>query len=225
MSKKQFRMAVIGGGRMARALGRILGQSSADVRLFVRNPEKRQALAKELSGVKFDDSIGEAVHGAHTVFFAVPANSLVEAANAYGPHARGDHVVMTACRGVGADFALPHSMIRSKTCVRKIGILGGPIHARELGAGRQINAVMASRYSEVIETARGLTHGAPVTIHGTKDIIGVQVGGAVANVAAIAAGIAEALDMSENAKGVLLAHGLVDARTLGTKLGAEERTF
>ncbi|MEM7679194.1 MAG: NAD(P)-binding domain-containing protein [Myxococcota bacterium] len=225
MSKKQIRMAVIGGGRMARALGRILGRSSADVRIFVRNPKKREALAQELEGVTFDDSIGEAVHGSHTVFFAVPANDLADAADAYGPHARGDHIVMTACRGVGAGFTLPHVLIRSKTCVRKIGILGGPIHARELAAGRQINAVMASLYSEVIEAARGLTHGAPVTIHGTKDIVGVQVSGAVANVAAIAAGSAEALDMSENAKGVLLAHGLVDAKTLGIKLGADERTF
>ena len=222
---EQIRLAVIGGGRMARALGLVLSQTSAEVHLYARSAERRRALASELRGVHVDNELGLAVDGAQTIFFAVPAEDLTAAADAYGPYAQGDHVVMTACRGVGDDFVLPHDMIRSKTCVRKIGILGGPIHARELTSGRRINAVMASRYSEVIDTARALTNGSPVTIHGTNDIVGVQVAGAIANVASLAAGMAEALDLSATARGVLLAHGLVDAKRLGTRLGAEERTF
>ena len=227
MSMKRVSLAVIGAGRMARALGRILSTTAADVRMYARREVRRQQLAEELNGqaVRIEPEIGAAVDGAHAVFFAVSVDELADAANDYGPHARGDHVVMTACRGVGPGFTLPHDLIRSKTCVRKIGILGGPIHARELASGRRINAVMASRYSEVIETARQMTSDAPVTIHGSDDIIGVQVAGAIANVASIAAGMAEALDFSATARGHLLAHGLVDAKRLGAKMGAKERTF
>ncbi len=225
MNHSSVRLAVIGGGRMARALARILSATNADVHLYARNPERRAELAQDLRGVTVDAELGPAIEDAHLVFFAVPADSLPEAAEAYGPFARGDHIVLIACRGVGPDFTLPHTMIRSRTCIRKIGALGGPVHARELTAGHQINAVIGSRYNEVIEATRALTKGAPVTIHGSKDIVGVQVAGAIANVAAIAVGMAEALELSNTARGVVLAHGLVDARRLGTHLGADERTF
>ncbi len=226
MTGSNLTLAVIGSGRMARALGLIVGQTSADVRLFVRRPERRQRLAEELPDrVRLEDELSTAIDGASVIFFAVSIDELAEAAEEYGPYARGDHVVMTACRGVGPAFALPHNLIRSKTCVRKIGALGGPIHARELALGRQINAVMASRYGEVIETARAMTTGAPVTIHSSRDIVGVQVAGAIANVGSIAAGMAVALDLSDTARGLLLAHSLVDAKRLGTDLGADERTF
>ena len=152
MSTHAPTLAVIGSGRMARALGMILGRSAASVRLYARRPERRQQLVSELpDDVRVEDDLERTLDGADTVFFAVSVDELAEAANAYGPFAKGDHIVMTACRGVGTDFALPHELIRSKTCVRKIGVLGGPIHARELASGRQINAVMASRYGEVIE--------------------------------------------------------------------------
>ena len=210
---------------MARALGRVLSQTSAEVHLFVRNETRRAALAKELPGVHIDDDLAATCDGAETIFFAVPADQLAEAADRYGPYARGDHIVMTACRGVGPDFALPHALIRSKTCVRKIGVIGGPIHARELASGRPINTIVASRYGEVIDAARALTKGSPVTVHSTDDIVGVQVAGAIANVASIAAGMAEAIDLSSTARGLLIAHGLVDAKRLGTALGANERTF
>lgn len=225
MKDKQVKLTVIGGGRMARALGRILGNGASDVHLFARSPERRRALADDLPGIRVDDDIAHAVADAHMIFFAVSAPDLDSAANDYGPYARGDHLVLTACRGVGPGFALPHEVIRGRTCVRKIGILGGPIHARELASGRQINAVVASRYSEVIDTCRAMTADAPVTIHSSQDIVGVQVAQAVANVASIAAGMADALDQSATARGLLMAHGLVDAKRLGRGLGAEERTF
>lgn len=220
-----FRFAILGGGPLARALGRILGRGPGEVHLWARNPDARERLRQEVPGIDIHHDMGEALDGASVVFLAIPAGHLLEVAEAYGEHARGDHVVLTGSRGVGEGFMLPHEMIRAKTCVRKIGILGGPIHARELATGRQINAILASKFPRVIEAVRKLTHGSPVSLHGSKDIVGVQVSGAISNVGSLAAGMADALDLGDTARGVLLTHGLLDAKRLGLALGASADTF
>src|SRR5690606_18918491 len=72
---------------------------------------------------------------------------------------------------------------------------------------------------------RRLTRGTPVRVHGSSDPTGVEVAGALSNVAMIAAGMSDALDLGDTARGVLLAHGLSEAMRIGTALGAELSTF
>jgi glycerol-3-phosphate dehydrogenase (NAD(P)+) len=217
-------MAVIGGGRLARAIGQILGRR-IEVRIWARSETQRSEVAAEVPDVSVEAELGKAVGGATLVFLAVPATSMLEVAERYGDHAKGDHLVLTASRGVGPGFRLPHEMIRAKTCVRKIAALGGPLHMRELALGRPLSAVLASRYSEPIEAVRAVVKGGPVTIHASRDITGVEVAGAISNVSALAAGMADALDLGETARGVLLTHGLIDARRLGVARGASPDTF
>jgi glycerol-3-phosphate dehydrogenase (NAD(P)+) len=70
-----------------------------------------------------------------------------------------------------------------------------------------------------------LTEGAPVAFHPTRDIVGVEVAGAVANVASLAAGMAEGLGLGDTARGVLIARGIIESRYLGVALGASSETF
>ncbi|MBK6685653.1 MAG: NAD(P)-binding domain-containing protein [Deltaproteobacteria bacterium] len=219
------KMAVIGGGPMGRAIGRILGKLSTPVSIWARRPELRERLRAELPGVEVPAELKAAVEGADLVMFAVPANELELAAKHYGEFATGDQIVLSATRGVGPGFVLPHELIRKQTCIRKIGVLGGPLHARELALGRQINLVVASRFPEVIESVRALIAGAPVALSSSRDVLGVEVAGAIANVASLAAGMSEGLELSDTARGVLLTHGLADAKRLGVALGADEVTF
>ena len=220
-----LRMTLVGAGPLARAIARILARGPTDVHLWARAQPARDALRAEIPEITVHHELEAALEGAHVVLLAVPADQLGEVAERYGEFARGDHVVLTAARGVGPRFTLPHEMIRDKTCVRQIGILGGPIHARELATGRQINAVLASRFPRVLDIVRGLVAGSPVALHGSRDIVGVQVAGAISNVASLAAGMSDALDLGDTARGVLLTHGLVDARKIGVALGASGSTF
>ncbi|MCB9650836.1 MAG: NAD(P)-binding domain-containing protein [Deltaproteobacteria bacterium] len=220
-----LRMTLVGAGPLARAIGRILARGPTEVHLWARGQAARDAIRAEVPELNVHHELEAALEGAHVVLLAVPADQLTEAAERYGEHALGDHVVLTAARGVGPNFTLPHEMIRKKTCVRQIGILGGPIHARELATGRSINAVLATRFPRVLEMVRRLVSGAPVALHASKDIVGVQVAGAVSNVASLAAGMCDALELGDTARGVLLTHGLVDARKIGMALGATEATF
>lgn len=120
---------------------------------------------------------------------------------------------------------LPHQMIRARTCVRKIGVFGGPLHTRELALGRPLSAVLASRFSETTRAVRDIVAGGPLTIHASTDVVGVEVAGAISNVSALAAGMADTLDLGETARGILLTHGLVEARRLGAALGGDPDTF
>lgn len=219
------RTAIIGGGRLALAIARLLAANEFSIRIHARRDDVRAELRNALPGVHVTDDIGTAVTDAEIVFLAVPAPALSEAAEAYGDYATGDQIVLTASRGVGPRFALPHELIRAKTCVRKIGIFGGPLHVREISTGRAIPAVLASQFSEVIAAVRKLAENTPVKIHPSRDLVGVEVAGAISNVTALAAGMATALELGETARGVILTHGLVEARRLGVALGASDSTF
>lgn len=218
---------MIGGGRMARAIARILSAVGSPVRIFARSARQRADLARDLegSGASVATSIKDAVEGAQIVFMAVPAPAIEAVAEQYGEHAQGDQVVLHASRGVGAGFVLPHQMIRNKSCVRKIAVLGGPLHAPELASGRPLAAVVASRFAEACHMVQAIAKGTPVVIHESRDVVGVEVAGALSNVSQIGAGMAEALELGETARGVLLTRGLAEAKRLGLALGAEAQTF
>lgn len=210
---------------MARAVARILAHAKMDVRVWTRRREALDVLKTEVPALVPAPDVASAVEGASVIFFAVPASALPHVAGMYGASAKADHIVIHAVRGVGAGFKLPHQAIRDTTCVRKIGVLGGPLQAVELTSGRPLAAVLASRFSETVRAIQALTKNTPVIVHGSKDVVGVEVAGALSNVAAIAAGMSDRLEMGETARGLLLTRGLAEARKLGVALGADAGTF
>lgn len=219
------RVAVLGAGRLGRAVASLLRK--AEVVVYDRHAAALEALAAATAHPRLSTTvdIGEAVRGASLLYLAVPASSLEALCFDLGPHALPDQMVLLASRGVTEGFQLPHEHVRKQTCLRQIGVLGGPLHVRELSAGRRMNAVIASRFQQVIDRARHLSSDAPVHFQASPDIIGVQVAGAVGNVASIAAGMSEALELGDTARGVILARGLLEAREIGVALGAGAETF
>lgn len=218
-------LALLGAGPLARATARILLIGGTQVRVWARRPEARRELEAQVPGLHGFERVEDALAGAGTLFVAVPAGEIADLAERVAPHVLPDQVVLLASRGVSAGFTLPHEHIRAQTCLRKIAVFGGPLHARELEAGRRINVVIGSRYAEARDRVAQLTQGAPVAFHPTRDIVGVEVAGAIANVASLAAGMAEALGLGDTARGVLLARGIIEARQLGVALGASAETF
>jgi len=223
--------AILGGGMLGRAVAGIM-EKSVDARLWARRPEVREELAPTLPQTTLVDSLADATRGAAVVFFAVPASAVREVAALYGDVATGDQIVVHAVRGIcpGEGFGLVHSVIREETCVRKIGVLGGPLYAPELFSGRHgearpLAAVLASRYDEPFELIRAVTASTAVRVQPSRDVIGTEIAGAISNVSALAVGMAEALDLGETARGVLLTAGLGEAARLGLALGAQAKTF
>jgi glycerol-3-phosphate dehydrogenase (NAD(P)+) len=219
------KIAVFGGGVLGRAVARVLALGGAEVRLWARRPEAREALKEELSHAVICDKIGEACDDVGLVFFALPAPAIAEVAALYGEFATGDQIVIHAARGVGQGFVLPHQMIRKETCVKKIGVIGGPLHIQDIASGRPLAMVVASRFDESGEAVKQIVQGTPVRVHPSRDIVGVEIANAISNVSALAVGMCEDLSLGDTARGILLTHGLSEAAKLGAAFGALPATF
>lgn len=220
-------VAILGAGRLALAVGRMLSSPHIQTRFWARRAESRDTLRESFPDACVEVAMGDAIENASVVFYAVPATSMREVVRQSAPYLSGDQIVLHACRGVAEEQGLTfaHDVFRRETCARKVGVLGGPLYVDELSAGQPLVAVVGSRYDEVYLRMRDTLANPLLKLHGTRDLIGVQVAGAISNVTAIAVGMGEALGLGDTARGVLCTQGLSDATRLGVRLGAERRTF
>ena len=224
-SKSAPSVAILGGGRLGQAVAALLGPSAADVSLWARRKAVRTRLAKKLDTCSVVPNLEDACGEADVVIIAVPASGVRDVMTSFGEVARGDQIVLHGVRGVEEGFILPHKIVREETCIRKIGALGGPLMAPELHAGLPVTAVIASRFEETVGAVQAIAKSSPIFLHASKDLVGVEVIGAISNVTAIAVGMAHGLELGDTARGVLLTHGLADAARIGVGLGAERTTF
>jgi len=214
--------AVLGAGRLARGIALVLNATGQPVRLWSRQEKKAKAIIKEASAmskkgvhVGFADSLQNAVRDVDLVVLAVTANALLEVANAAAPALSGDQVLLHACRGLTPECFLPHASI-SKVCApQKIAVLGGPLHLDDLAKGHPLAGVLATHFDEAFSLITRLVEKTPLRLQRSDDLAGVEVAGALSNVSAIAAGMTEALDLGDTARGVILTHGLDDAARVG----------
>jgi glycerol-3-phosphate dehydrogenase (NAD(P)+) len=136
------------------------------------------------------------------------------------------HVVWL-CKGFEADTQLmPHQVVAAELAGHgSNGVLSGPSFAREVGQGLPVALTIASASAACRErTVAALHHGA-MRIYTGDDVVGVEVGGAVKNVLAIATGIADGLGLGLNARAALITRGLAEMSRLGVMLGGRAETF
>ncbi|MFO0729240.1 MAG: NAD(P)H-dependent glycerol-3-phosphate dehydrogenase [Myxococcota bacterium] len=222
----RIEIGVLGAGRFAEVVTSLLSLNPrVHLRLWARKPEALERLRPSYPKVELSSDIAVVTSAAELVIFAVPAGALESVGALYGPYAKGDQIVVHAARGAAEGFTLPHQAIRKTTCVRKIIALGGPLHAREIETGRPLATVAASRFPRAIEALRAVVADTPIRIHPSRDVVGVEVAGAIANVAQLAAGISDGLELGETARGMLLARGLTEGQRIGMALGADPTTF
>lgn len=135
------------------------------------------------------------------------------------------------CKGFEAGFEagsqkLPHQIVRELLGPElPIGVLSGPSFAQEVAQGLPCALTIASESAALRDMVVASCHGAAMRIYRSTDVIGVEVGGAVKNILAIATGIADGLGLGLNARAALMTRGLAEIRRLGTKLGGQSETF
>jgi glycerol-3-phosphate dehydrogenase (NAD(P)+) len=134
--------------------------------------------------------------------------------------------VLWLCKGFEpSSGALGHEIARELRPRAACGVLSGPSFALEVARGQPTALVAASSDPELVARAVAALHGATVRVYASDDPIGVEVGGAVKNVLAIATGIADALALGQNARAALVTRGLAEMTRLGVALGARPETF
>ncbi len=138
------------------------------------------------------------------------------------------HLLWT-CKGIDPDtLQFPHQLIAQHLPQRlwlRTGVLSGPSFAREVAQGLPVALTLAAEDPGTGAVAQAVYHGTQARIYTTQDIIGVEVGGALKNVMAIACGISDGLRLGTNARAALITRGLAEIQRLGVALGGQAETF
>ena len=156
------------------------------------------------------------------IVIATPMSALREMLQALPP----DASVLWLCKGFQAGTGwLGHEVARAVRPQARSGVLSGPSFAQEVAAGRPTALVAASFDESLCQQAVDAFHGDTLRIYTSNDPVGVEVGGAVKNVLAIATGIADGLQLGLNARAALITRGLAEMARLGVALGGRTETF
>ena len=242
-----MKIAVLGAGAWGTALAISLSSNSNSgsshspshqIVLWTRDPlhraelhayrvNKRYFPAFSLpESVRLASSLCAAVESADLVLIAVPVSGL--RATLREIVARGKAVpIIWGCKGFEVGSAkLPHQVAEEEFAgVIPCGVLSGPSFAEEVAQGLPTALTLASSDSGFAQSVAAKLHTARRRVYTSKDIIGVETGGAVKNVISIAAGISDGMGFGHNARAALITRGLAEITRLGLKLGGHMETF
>jgi glycerol-3-phosphate dehydrogenase (NAD(P)+) len=235
------RLAVVGAGAWGTALAVQATRAGFAPHLWVFEPELLALLRASsenpwyLPGVRLPEAIqphgdlAAVVAGANTVVVAVPSHVFREVARAMAPHLAPGARILSAAKGIEEDRLARMSEILAEVLPpafrRRVAVLSGPTFAQEVGHGRPTAAVLASSDAELAQSLQAALATPTFRLYTQRDVTGVELGGSLKNVMAIAAGIADGLELGLNARAALLTRGLAEITRLGVALGAHPRTF
>jgi glycerol-3-phosphate dehydrogenase (NAD(P)+) len=234
-------LAVVGAGAWGTALAVQAARAGFAPRLWVFEPELLDILRRSsenawyLPGVRLPGTVephgdlGAVVGAAETVVIAVPSHVFRSVARAMAPHLAPGARVLSAAKGIEEDRLARMSEILTEVLPaghsRRVAVLSGPTFAHEVGHGRPTAAVLASSDRELARSLQTALATPTFRLYTQADVTGVELGGALKNVMAIATGIADGLELGYNARAALLTRGLAEISRLGVALGARARTF
>jgi glycerol-3-phosphate dehydrogenase (NAD(P)+) len=226
------RVAVLGAGAWGTAMACVLA-ARLEVALWARDAEQARTLAqvrrnqRYLPGVEIPAALtvtgdlGDATSGIALALVATPVAGLREILAKVRPP------LVWLCKGFEqGSGALPHQIADELLGEKaRFGALSGPSFAEEVARGLPCALTLASRDAAFAREAAAMLHGGRMRVYYSADLVGVEIGGAVKNVMAIAAGISDGLGLGMNARAALITRGLAEIARLGAALGAQPETL
>jgi glycerol-3-phosphate dehydrogenase (NAD(P)+) len=233
------RCAVIGAGAWGTALAEVLARNGHETMLWAREDDVSESInaahenRRFLAGAKLTPTLRASSTLAHVLdtdpellVFAPPSQVLRSIARETRRLARGSPVAVIASKGIELEtFALMTTIVEQEMSSSTVVALSGPSFAAEVAA-RQPTAVVAASDSADAAVVTQQAFSAPeFRVYTHDDVIGVELGGALKNVMAVATGICEGLGLGFNSRAALITRGLAEMTRLGTRLGARPETF
>jgi len=232
-------VAIIGSGSWGTALAVQLSRTGHGVRLWGRDAvlvsemANRRANPVYLPDVSFParleptSSLAGALSSASVVVVAVPSHGVRAVARLMAPHLRAGALVVSAVKGIeeGSLRRMSEVLNEELTTARDVAVLSGPSFAVELARGLPTAVVVASTSSAAVEHVQAEFRAPWLRLYGTSDVTGVEVGGALKNTIAIAAGVVEGLGQGHNALAALITRGLAEVTRLAVAMGGQRETL
>lgn len=231
-----MKIAVLGAGAWGTAMA-VHSAGHAEVGLWTRHPEHAERMRREACNSQYLPGIdlGHVRVDADLVSIAEPADLWIIATPTAGlrgtlqslRQAGLDRPFVWLCKGFeGGSGKLPHQVVEETWAGRQpYGVLSGPSFALEVARNQPTAVTLASRDADFARSTAQALHNQRLRIYSSTDLVGVEVGGAVKNVLAIAAGIADGFGFGLNARAALITRGLAEITRLGLKLGGQMETF
>ncbi len=222
------RVAVLGAGAWGSAIAAVLA-ARLEVTLWARDRAQAESMARTrrneryLPGVEIPAAVtvsADFPQDADLMLAATPVAGLREIVAKLKKNA----ALVWLCKGFEEGTgALPHQVV--EPVVSRCGALSGPSFAAEVARGLPCALTLAARDAGFAREAAALLHGGRMRVYYSADLIGVEIGGAVKNVMAIAAGISDGLGLGYNARAALITRGLAEIARLGVAMGASTETI
>ncbi len=234
-------ITVLGAGSWGTALAILLADKSAhQVRLWEFRPDAAKRLAEDrenkefLPGTPFPYSLevtndlNAALEGAEAVLVVVPSQFVRSVlVQIEGDHS--DKIWLNAAKGIELDSLKRMSEVVEEVMgpemLDRYVVLSGPSHAEEVIRGLPTTVVAAARDINLSQQVQQWFSGPTFRVYASQDVVGVELGGAIKNVIAIASGICDGLGFGDNTRGALLTRGIAEMARLGTSMGGQFETF
>lgn len=237
----QDRVAVIGAGSWGTALANLLAKKGVDTILWSYEADVAEAIKAEhrnpkyLSeifldpGLRVTQSISEAVRGAGVVVSVSPSHVVRGVMAEAAPHLRDDALIVSASKGIEEGSLLTMDGVLADVLgsshAERAAFLSGPSFALEVALEHPTAVTMASRNHDAAAAAQELFQTEYFRVYTALDVPGVELGGSLKNVIAIAAGVVDGLGFGHNTRAALITRGLAEITRLGVALGADALTL
>ncbi len=241
-SSRQGRVSVTGTGSWGTTLAILSARQGLPTHLLARSPEEVAQLTSDgenrrfLPGYPFPTDLHvtadptEALEGCAMLLMVVPSQTMRVNISRLKPYLAGSNAIIVSCaKGLEVRTMLRMSEVLAQELGAewqdRLAALSGPNLAREIVAGRPATTVVASTNHDVARRAQELLTGGRFRVYTNPDLIGVELAGALKNIIALAAGMADGMEAGDSSKAALITRGLVEIGRLGLAAGASLFTF
>ena len=232
------RVGILGAGSWGTALSLMLYKNGHDVTVWSIDKREVEMLQNErehkskLPGVKlpedmvFTNNLEEGMKEKDFLVLAVPSIFTRSTARSMKPYIKQGQIVVNVAKGIEEDTLMTLSeQIEEELPEADVAVLSGPSHAEEVGRGLPTTCVVGSKSKATAEFLQEAFMNDFFRVYISPDILGIEIGGALKNVIALAAGIADGLGYGDNTKAALITRGIAEITRLGVKMGGKAESF
>ena len=229
---------VIGAGSWGIALAKLLHDNGHEVTVWSILPDEIEMLKKnhehldKLPGVKlpedmeFTTDLNEAAEGKDVLVLAVPSPFIRNTAHSLKEAVADNQIIVNVAKGIEeATLMTLSQVIEEEVPQARVAVLSGPSHAEEVGRGLPTTIVVGSKDKETAEYLQNIFMNQVFRVYISPDVCGIELGAALKNVVALAAGIADGLGYGDNTKAALITRGIAEIARLGVAMGGKPETF
>ena len=232
------KVGILGAGSWGVALSLVLCKNGHEVTVWSVLEEEVEMLARDrehkekLPGVhlpeeiRFTSDLKETVRGKDALIMAVPSPYVRSTAHLVSPLVTKGQIIVNVAKGIEEETLHTLSQIIHEEIPKaSLAVLSGPSHAEEVGRGIPTTCVVGSKEKSTAEYVQNLFMNEVFRIYTSPDVLGIELGGALKNVVALAAGIADGLGYGDNTKAALITRGISEIARLGMAMGGKLETF